>query len=63
MIRNAALEALEIDSAAAERLIESRPYRNKLEFVSRKVFTESEYASTREKIAVSKGRDPVKVAS
>jgi hypothetical protein len=58
----AELEVLELDSAAVERLIESRPYRSKLELVSRMVLTEAEYASIREKIAVSKGREPIKVA-
>jgi DNA uptake protein ComE-like DNA-binding protein len=56
------LEALGLGSASLERLIESRPYRSKLELVSRMVLTDAEYTGIREKIAVSKGRDPVKVA-
>ena len=45
-----------------ERVIEGRPYRSKLELVSRMVIPEAIYAEIREKIAVSEGRNPVKVA-
>jgi len=58
----AELENLALGSESIERIIEGRPYRSKLELVSRMVLSEAEYASIREKIGVSKGREPVKVA-
>ena len=57
------LKELGLDQQSLERLIENRPYRNKLELVSRMILTEDTYARLKEKIAVAKGREPVKVAS
>ena len=57
------LKELGLDQQSLERLIENRPYRNKLDLVSRMILTEEVYASVKEKIAVAKGREPVKVAS
>lgn len=45
-----------------ERLIENRPYRSKLELVSRMIMPEPAYAEIRDKVAVSEARDPIKVA-
>jgi Na+/glutamate symporter len=45
-----------------ERVIEGRPYRSKLELVSRMVIPEPIYAGIRDKIAVAEARDPIKVA-
>ena len=58
----AQLENLALNPESIERIIEGRPYRSKLELVSRMVLSEAEYASIREKIGVSKGREPVKIA-
>lgn len=53
---------LGLDQQSVDRVIENRPYRSKLELVSRMVLTESEYAGIRDRVAVAEGRDPVKVA-
>ena len=45
-----------------DRIIENRPYRSKLELVSRMILPEDAYAAIRDRIAVAEGRDPIKVA-
>jgi DNA uptake protein ComE-like DNA-binding protein len=59
---SAQLQALGLDVQAAERLIENRPFRTKLELVSRMVLAEELYAKIKDKIAVSNAREPFKVA-
>jgi DNA uptake protein ComE-like DNA-binding protein len=59
---SAQLQALGLDAEAAERLIESRPYRSKLELVSRMVLAENLYREIKDKIGVSNAREPFKVA-
>jgi hypothetical protein len=56
------LSGLGLDQDMVERLVENRPYRTKLELVSRMVIPEAIFAIIRDKVAVSEGRDPVKVA-
>jgi hypothetical protein len=56
------LSGLGLDQESVERLVENRPYRSKLELVSRMVIPEPIFATIRDKIAISEGRDPVKVA-
>jgi hypothetical protein len=58
----AQLRTLNLSPESIERLIESRPYRSKLELVSRIVLSEAEYEAIKEKIGVAEGRDPVKIA-
>ena len=53
---------LGLEQQSVDRVVENRPYRSKLELVSRMVLTEAEYASIRDRVAVAEGRDPVKVA-
>lgn len=53
---------LGLEQNSVDRLIENRPYRSKLELVSRMVLSEAKYASIRDRVAVAEGRDPVKVA-
>ena len=59
---SAELKELGLDPQSVERLIENRPYRSKLELVSRMVLAESVYAAIKDKIAVAGGRDSIKVA-
>jgi hypothetical protein len=59
----AQLKELGLDQESLDRLIENRPYRNKLDLLSRMILTEEVYAGVKEKIAVVKGREPVKIAS
>jgi hypothetical protein len=56
------LKNLNLTPESIERLIENRPYRTKLELVSRMVLTEAEYETIREKVGVAEGREPVKIA-
>src|SRR3954468_59986 len=56
------LTGLGITAEIVERVIEGRPYRSKLELVSRMVIPEPIYAGIRDKIAVAEARDPIKVA-
>jgi prepilin-type N-terminal cleavage/methylation domain-containing protein len=58
----AQLRELGLDPQSMERLIDNRPYRSKLELVSRMVLAEEVYAAIKDKVAVADGRDPVKVA-
>ena len=57
----AQLRELGLDPQSIERLIENRPYRGKLELVSRMVLAEEVYAAMKDKVAVADGREPVKV--
>src|SRR5947199_124073 len=54
---------LNLAPESLDRLIENRPYRSKLELVSRMVLTEAEYETLRDKVAVTEGREPIKIAS
>ena len=56
------LKSLNLTPESVERLIENRPYRSKLELVSRMVLTEPEYEMIRDKVGVAEGRAPVKIA-
>lgn len=56
------LKNLNLTPESIDRLIENRPYRSKLELVSRMVLTEAEYETIREKVGVAEGREPVKIA-
>jgi len=52
-----------LDQESAEHIIEERPYRNKLELVSRMVIPDEIYAVIRHKIFIAQADEPVKVAS
>ena len=47
---------------AVDRLIENRPYRNKMELVSRLILPEELYETVRDRIAVAEAHSPIKVA-
>lgn len=53
---------LQLDPPSVERLIENRPYRSKLELVSRMVLTEAEYELIRDRVIVTESQEPVKIA-
>ena len=59
---SAQLQDLGLDAQSVERLIENRPYRSKLELISRMVLAEELYAEIKDKIAVSNARESFKVA-
>ena len=56
------LASLGLDPDALERLVENRPYRNKLELMSRIIVTEDIYDTIKGRITVSHADEPVKVA-
>ena len=51
------LERLGLDSVAVDRIVEHRPYRNKLELVSRMIIPEMLYGEIRHKIGIRDGAD------
>jgi hypothetical protein len=51
-----------VESFTLDRLIENRPYRNKLELVARRVITDDIYDQIKHDIVVRKAREPIKVA-
>lgn len=57
------LRAIGIDEITAERIIESRPYRSKLELVSRVMLTPDVYGTIKRRVFVSGSNEAVKVAS
>ena len=57
------LTLLGLDGEVAGRIIENRPYRNKLELVSRVMLPNEVYASIRRRVYVSGRGEPVKIAS
>jgi hypothetical protein len=55
-----ALLGLAVESM--ERLFENRPYRSKLELVSRMILSQDEYSAIKDKVSVSEGGESVKIA-
>ena len=53
---------LGLDSESVDRVIENRPYRNKLELLSRIIVTEDVYDLIKDKISVYNAGEAVKVA-
>ena len=53
---------LGLDREAVSRIIENRPYRNKLDLVARIIVPEDAYEKIKHRIAVSGAGEPVKVA-
>ena len=53
---------LGISSESLERLLDNRPYRNKLELLSRMVLSPDEYSSIKDKVAVAEAGESVKIA-
>lgn len=56
------LQALGLDIDSVERVLENRPYRNKLDLVSRMILPEDLYASIRHRVGVDNADEPVMVA-
>lgn len=53
---------LGLDEESSDRIIDSRPYRNKLELLSRMVIPETTYQRIRGQIGIAGATEPVKVA-
>lgn len=56
------LGGLGLDEAMVLQIVENRPYRNKLDLMSRLVIPEGVYQTIRQKIGVRRAYEPVKVA-
>ncbi len=54
---------LGLDDQTAERIVENRPYRSRLELVSRVMLPNDIYGTIKNRVGVSGSREPVKVAS
>jgi hypothetical protein len=55
------LSELGISPESLERLFDNRPYRNKLELVSRMVLSPNEYSSIKDRVAVAEAGESVKI--
>jgi hypothetical protein len=56
------LTQLGLSAETQERLIENRPYRTKLELVSRMVVSPDEYATIKDRVSVAEANESVKIA-
>jgi hypothetical protein len=54
---------LGVDAEVSERILENRPYRNKLDLLSRMVLTESAYNLIKDQVGVAGATEAVKIAS
>jgi hypothetical protein len=56
------LVGMGLSGESQERLIENRPYRSKLELVSRMILSHDEYAAIKDRVSVAEANKPVKIA-
>jgi len=56
------LSELGISAESLGRLLENRPYRNKLELVSRIILSQDEYSAIKDRVSVAEAGEPVKIA-
>jgi DNA uptake protein ComE-like DNA-binding protein len=55
------LAALRLGQESLDRLIENRPYRSKLDLLSRMVVSQAEYSTIKDKIGIAHAAEPLKV--
>src|SRR3979490_2069936 len=53
---------LGLDSEICDRIVENRPYRNKLDLLSRMVIPEQAYSAIRDMVGVARANESIKVA-
>ena len=53
---------LGVDGEICDKILDNRPYRNKLDLVSRMVIPEQTYNQIRNRIGVARATEPVKIA-
>lgn len=51
-----------LDGKMSDRIVENRPYRNKLDLLSRMVIPEQAYGVIRDQVGVAKATEAIKVA-
>lgn len=56
------LTDLGLSAEAKERLIENRPYRSKLELLSRMILSQEEYAAIKNRVSIAEANESVKIA-
>jgi hypothetical protein len=56
------LKELGLSAEIQDRLHENRPYRSKLELVSRMILSPEEYAAIKDRVSVAEANEPVKIA-
>ncbi len=56
------LIGLGLSAATQEHLIENRPYRSKLELVSRMILSQNEYDTIKHSVAVAEANEAIKIA-
>lgn len=56
------MAVLGMSAESLERLLENRPYRSKLELVSRMILSQDEYVAIKDKVSVAEARESVKIA-
>jgi hypothetical protein len=54
---------LGLQQEAVDRILDSRPFRNKMELVSRRVVTADVYEIVKNKVAIANANEAIKVAS
>ena len=57
------LRGLGLEESTIERIVESRPYRSKLELVSRVMLPNPIYEGVKNRVSITNSNEPVKVAS
>jgi hypothetical protein len=57
------LNGLGLEDSTIERIVESRPYRSKLELVSRVMLPNDVYAAIKNRVNVANTNEPIKFAS
>jgi Helix-hairpin-helix motif len=53
---------LGLSAETQERLIENRPYRSKLELLSRMILSQDEYAAIKDRVSIAEANESVKIA-
>ena len=56
------LTGLGLSAETKDRLIENRPYRSKLELLSRMILSQDEYAAIKDRVSIAEANESVKIA-
>jgi hypothetical protein len=56
------LTDLGLSAETKEHLIENRPYRSKLELLSRMILSQDEYAAIRDRVSIAEANESIKIA-
>ena len=55
------LLGLGLEAEAADRIVENRPFRNKMELVARRILPQEVYETIKEKVAIANANEAVKI--